>query len=143
MPGVTVDAEGGVRSWLNADTALCGTGGVISNGFHLEVRQAPSQGTVGILTRNGGGPHPQAQPFDQARLQAEIYGPNRESAARAARMYIRKLENVAAAPGSAPALVDGETIRVVTVSEIQGPLWQPDNGYPRYIVQATFELANG
>jgi hypothetical protein len=72
-----------------------------------------------------------------ARISARIYGPSKEAAALAAAAYANAL--VALATGAAAA-VPGAQILTVDPDTISGPLWTPDFGEPRYLVDADFYL---
>jgi hypothetical protein len=125
--GAFVDAEQCLREWAMTRTAtLVGAGKPLTNGLHLGRVGSPGSGTWGEISRVGG-PLEASGAFDQPRMSAQVYGPNRESALAAARALATELAAIQAAP------VQTNAGRVAAAFNIT-IAWAPDNTHPRYLV---------
>jgi hypothetical protein len=141
LPATFADAEGAVKAWVNSlTTDLVGAGKPLAKGAHLSADPLHGARNVcyALLNQVGGGAAFGAENPDQrARISARIYGPSKEAAALAAAGYANAL--VALATGAAVA-VSGAQILTVDPDTISGPLWTPDFGEPRYLIDADFYL---
>jgi hypothetical protein len=140
LPATFADAEGAVKAWVNTLTDLVGTGKPLAKGAHLSADPLHGARTVcyALLNQVGGSTALAAENPDQrARISARIYGPSKEAAALAAAAYANALVALAAGPAVA---VTGALILSADPDTISGPLWTPDFGEPRYLVDADFYL---
>ncbi len=140
LPATFADAEGAVKAWVNSLTDLVGKGKPLAKGAHLSADPLHGARNVcyALLNQVGGSTALGAENPDQrARISARVYGPSKEAAALAAVGYANAL--VALATGAAVA-VSAALIVTVDPDTIAGPLWAPDFGEPRYLVDADFYL---
>jgi hypothetical protein len=134
-PTTYLDVEGAIRAWVNAQTALVGAGKPLPLGVHLRRLRSPDRGAYLLLSRIGGGPDPAADAnVDQARLSAAVYGVTKAAAALGAAAY----GNLLAAQVGAPQAITGG--RLLTVTDITGPLYLPDGDEERYVLDAVFHI---
>ena len=134
-PTVYLDVEGALKAWVNAQTALVGSGKPLPLGAHLgRPLRSPARGSYVLLSRVGGGPDPTADAnVDQARISGAVYGTTLHAASLAAAAYANLLAAVAA-----PVAVTGG--RLMAVTDISGPLYIPDGDEERYLVDAVFHI---
>lgn len=134
MPGnpkVLVDAEGAVRAWARANTAIAAafTGGIYFG---------PPEGTVTFplvrLQRIGGGPVPGDTPIDEAVISWLVWGTNKAQAAAAAMTLVSQIESMLCGTAMGAGAV-GLGARV-TLGPVFSP--DPDTDRPRYIVDSAF-----
>jgi hypothetical protein len=140
LPATFADAEGAAKAWINTLTDLVGQGKPLAKGAHLSADPLHGARNVcyALLNQVGGSTALGAENPDQrARISARIYGPSKEAASLAATAYANAL--VALATGG-PVAVTGALIVTVDPDTIAGPLWTPDFGEPRYLVDADFYL---
>lgn len=132
-----VDAEGLAADWCNSRTALVGDGNPLPKGAHLQTRLTGALTVCyALLSLVGGGATGGAENADQvARISAQIYGPTRAAAAKAAAAYADAL--VTGLAGKPYATTNG-VILGVDPDSIAGPTWVPDFDEPRYLVDADF-----
>jgi hypothetical protein len=128
------------RSWAATRTRSTRTAPILAKGAHLSADPLHGARNVcyALLNQVGGSTALGAENPDQrARISARIYGPSKEAASLAATAYANAL--VALATGG-PVAVTGALIVTVDPDTIAGPLWTPDFGEPRYLVDADFYL---
>lgn len=143
---VFTDAEGVVRAWVNSRPTLVGVGRPLQKGAMLNRQPGAASVAYALLSLVGGGEAPFGveSPTQVARISAAIYGRTKEQASKAATAYANEL---VALPLRGPVLVtwisDGAwtSATILTVDGMSGPLWMPDVGEPRYVVDADFYLA--
>ena len=134
-PTTVLDAEGAIRTWINAQPALVGPGRPLPLGAHVgNPLRSPARGPYVLLTRVGGGPDPGEVNVDQARVSGSVYGMKKLPAALGAAAYANLLVAVAAPV----ALVGGG--RLLAVTDLSGPLYLPDVDEERYVVDALFHI---
>lgn len=136
MPGnakVLVDAEGAVRAWARANSAIAAafTGGIYFG---------PPEGTVTFplvrVQRIGGGPVPGDTPLDDAAMSFLVWGSAKAQAATAAMVLVSEIESMPCGTAMGSGAV-GLGARVTL-----GPVWSPDpdTDRPRYIVDGSFSI---
>jgi hypothetical protein len=125
--GVFVDSEQCLREWAMTRTAtLVGAGKPLTNGLHIGRVSSPGSGTWAEISRVGGTLEASGA-FDQPRMSAQVYGPNRESALAAATALATELAAIQAAPAQTAA---GRVAAAFNVNIT----WAPDNTHARYLV---------
>jgi hypothetical protein len=125
--GTFVDAEQCLREWAMTRTAtLVGAGKPLTNGLHIGRVGSPGNSTWAEISRVGG-PLEASGAFDQPRMSAQVYGPNRESAQAAARALATELAAIQASPVQTPA---GRVAAAFNITVT----WAPDNTHARYLV---------
>lgn len=132
-----VDAEGLVADWVNRQSSLVGEGRPLAKGAHLQSRLTGALTVCyALLEQVGSGRALGAENADQvARISAQIYGPTKEAAARAAAAYADALvTNLVGKAWSCPI----GTILFIDDDSIAGPTWTPDVDEPRYLVDCDF-----
>lgn len=133
-----VDAEAALASYINSLTAsLVGEGKPLTKGAHLhELRGAATVCYALLSVISGGATLGAENPDHRARISAQIYGPNKESATLAAVGYANALADL----DGRPVAMTGATCLVVDPDSISGPLWSPDRILPRLLVDADLYL---
>jgi hypothetical protein len=133
--GVSVDAEGALRFWLQSVATLVGPNQPVSLGFFLERQRSKNAGTYGQLGRLAGtdafGVEASA---DMARMTCSIFSTTRQAAALGAVAYANTLRTLSTIK---PALAEYDCV-IRLADNISGPLWvpNPDKALPQYLVDA-------
>lgn len=132
------DAEKALADWVNAQTAdLVGTGKPLTKGALLNRMRGAAQVCYLYVSQVGGSHAFGAESPDlRARMGGQVFGPNKESAARAATAYAEAL--TAKLAGTSYTVAGVATILVA--DNITGPLWAPDRDEPRYLVDVDLYL---
>lgn len=132
MATTFADAEAAMKAWVNAQTAtLVGAGNPLPKGAVLERLRGAADVCYVLLGIAGGGTGMGAESPDmRARISGQIYGPSKGKAGAAAAAYADAL---LWGLNGRPYLVPG-VATILVVDDIQGPLWIPDAGEPRYLV---------
>lgn len=132
-----VDAAGAVAAWVNTRTdTLVGVNNPLTKGAHLHELRGAAKVCYALLTLIGGSPTLGVEnPDHRARISAAIYGPNQESATKAAIGYANALLTLDGRPQ--PLGVTALCL-VVDPDSITGPYWSPDQAGPRLICDADF-----
>jgi hypothetical protein len=136
VPGNTktlVDAEGAVRAWARANTAIAAafTGGIYFG---------PPEGSVTFplvrLQRVGGGPVSGDTPLDDAAISFLVWGSNKAQAAAAVMVLASEVESFLCGTAMGSGAV-GLGARVTL-----GPVWSsdPDTDRPRYVLDCSFSI---
>jgi hypothetical protein len=128
-----VDAEAVMRDWVKTQTALIGTGNPLAGGAWLTPPRSTNTAHA-VLSRVGGGEDVGGLPLDEARISASIWGPTKEAAAKAAVAYANALRSL----DGHKVTIGG--VQITAADGITGPLYTPDNGLPRYLVDATIQF---
>jgi len=131
-----VDAEGAVKSWINANTSLSGPGTPLPKGAQLHRLRSPYQGAYIWLRRVGGTKAPKLAEvtLDRARVSAMIFGVSLEAAAVAATAYANAIDAIRTKTTMGSATCE-------FVANITGPMDTTTNqDEPRYLVDADFYL---
>lgn len=140
MPaGVLVDAEGAVKAWAKAQTAISA---IVGSRVFFEVNgSAPFPQLV--VQRVGGGPLPGEPPIDQALIQFDVWGTQSASGKADGKASASAL---AEAVRNAAFFMTAETPMGAAAglwAEISlGPVWSPDpeSGRARYVVDVLFGI---
>lgn len=137
--GTYVDAEAAVAAWVNSLTdTLVGVNNPLAKGAHLHELHGAAKVCYARLTLIGGSPTLGVEnPDHRARISASVYGPNKESATRAAIGYANALLTL---DGRSQQLGVSVVGLVVDSDSITGPFWSPDKAGPRLICDADFYL---
>lgn len=135
LSGVSVDAEGLFRSWLNSLTSiLVGNTHPVDRGFFLDdLIRSPGKGCYAQLSRIGGLDGYGAEiPADMARISCSIFSTTKLSAAVGAIAYANVLRTLS----TVQPVVTGTRIRLA--DNVTGPSWIPnlDKNLPQYLVDA-------
>ncbi|MFD6565391.1 hypothetical protein [Micromonospora profundi] len=134
--GAFVDAERAAADWINSLTgSLVGVGNPLAKGAFLHEMRGAASACYALLSVIGGSPTISPEnPDHRARISASIYGTTKEAATTAALAYANALLTL----DGRPQPMTGAVCLVVDPDSISGPLWSPDRGGPRLIVDADF-----
>jgi hypothetical protein len=134
----TVDAERAVKDWINGQDDLSGPGRPLVKGATLARLQGALSTTYALVTRTGGGAAFGAEaPHWRAAMMAQVYGPSKETAGRAAdALAVALVTRLAGAPAVLPGVGT-----IMVVDNLTGPTWTPDFDEPRYTVAFDVYLA--
>lgn len=137
--GVYVDPLTAVETWINTHGAgtLVGAGTPLANGVHLKRVRSPGQGAWALATWIGTTPDPSEAHLTTPLLSFSVYATEEPCARRAAIALANWLSQAEGQP-----IPLGDAI-LACCDSITGPLFAPDGGEPRYLVDAlmTFEPA--
>jgi hypothetical protein len=127
-----VDAEGAVKTWLDANSSLTGPGTPLPKGVQLHRLRSPYQGAYVLLRRVGGSAAGPQGMYDRARLSALVFGVSKEGAAAAAIAYTNVIDAIRTQTPMG-------NLTCEYVSNISGPSDATTNqDEPRYNVDADF-----
>lgn len=126
LPALFTDSEACVREWTNQVVGLTGIGNPLTNGAHIGQASSPGSATWAEITRVGG-TQESSGAFDQPRMSASVYGPNRGAAFLAARALANALRSIEAAP------VTTASGRIAVAFNITVQ-WRPDGAHARWLV---------
>jgi hypothetical protein len=132
-PLTYVDEVSLIRAWANSVPGLAGgsnPGNPVRDGFHLSNRESPAGGIYGVVFLNDSGDDPSGA-LGQHNVSCSLWGPNLESAQRAATAYA----NACLALAAAPVTVSG--VRLLYAANVS-KVWSPDRGHARFVVTADF-----
>lgn len=126
------DAERAMKSWINLQTAdLVGTGHPLTKGATLDRLRGAQQACYVLVSLVGATRTLGAESPDMlARIGGQVYGPSKEVALTAAVAYAEKITS---GLDGHPVLIPGVAVLLMS-DNLSGPLWSPDAGEARYLV---------
>lgn len=124
-----VDAEGAGMALVNSMTSLVGAGNPLPKGAHLHPLHGDQQAFAQVQLISGSAELSAENPDHRAGLSYLVTGRTREAAAVAATALANALQALNGRPATA-----GDDATCLVADNVSGPVWAPDGGTARFLV---------